>query len=126
MILLDISQNMADNVRYLLLALLILFVIWSAFSSWLTFRNFRQMSAGQGRNRTRWICQIFVFLTIGGVFDILLTSYRVGKTMSDYLFVLYAGQALSYCLIVISATGFMLSLFGASLRRVVREWLKNE
>jgi hypothetical protein len=122
----EVTQMWADQIRYILLVLLLIVVVWSAFSTWLTFRNYRQMTAGHGRLRTRWICQIFLFLALSGLLDILLTYYRIGKAMSNYLFILYLAQVVVYFLMVVSATGFMLSLFGASIRRSIKNWLTNE
>lgn len=118
----EISQELADQIRWLMLILLAIFTFWSGSSTVITWRNYRQMVAGQGRNRTRWICQIFFFLTLAGLVEVLLTQYRIGKAMSGYLFVLYLSNSLIYTLLVISATGFMLSLFGRSLLRAIRGW----
>lgn len=108
-----VSQQMADIIRFVLLALLIIFSLWSLASTLITFRNSRNMT-GKNRERTRWIYLIFLFLLLSGVMDSLLTAYRIGKPMSGYLFLLYLGQTIIYGLIVISASGFMLSLFGGS------------
>lgn len=122
----EVTQMLADQIRWLLLILLLIVVAWSSFSTWLTFHNYRQMTAGQGRIRTRWISQIFFCLALSGILDILLTYYRVGKAMSNYLFILYLAEVVVYFLMVISATGFMLSLFGPSLKRTIGSWLNNE
>lgn len=112
-----VSQVTADVVRWVLLFLLIAFAAWSGLSTWITWRNWRSMSPGKGQRRTGWICLIFTFLLLAGVFDILLTYYRIGKSMSYYLFGLYLGQTIVYVLMVAAATGFMASLFGWTLRR---------
>lgn len=122
----EISQQYADQIRWLLLILLAIFSCWGAFSTAITWRNYRQMTVGHGRTRTRWICQIFLFLTLAGLIEILLTHYRLGKSMSDYLFLLYTARTIVFVALVISATGFMLSLFGRSLWRAIRGWRQDE
>jgi len=112
-----ITQLTADATRWVLLLLLMIFALWSGLSTIITWRNYRLSASGQGRVRTGWICLIFLFLFFAGIFDALLVQYRIGKTMSDYLFMLYLGKAVSYVLMVISASGFMLSLFGWRLMK---------
>lgn len=123
MMLLDdyVSQQIADIIRLALLVLLVVFALWSLASTIITCRNYHQMQLGRGRERTRWICLIFLFLFLAGLLDVLLTYYRIGKSMSNYLFLLYLAQTIVYVLIVTSATQFMLSLFGGSLHSVLRK-----
>lgn len=107
-----ITQLTADTTRWVLLFLLVVFTLWSGLSTMITWRNYRQTTSSRGRVRTLWICSIFLFLFFAGIFDVLLVQYRIGKMMSTYLFALYLGKTVAYVLMVASASGFMLSLFG--------------